>query len=144
MDHPPPAQSPIPRKTKAPIPRSLKNAVWVAHCGEVFNAKCAVAWCTNVMTPFDFEAGHNIPESKGGGTALENLRPICSQCNKSMGNRYTIDEFGLKFGNVQNVPPLSLESAPASPPKTKVGGFRRMMCAGIDCVGGRRDGEHKL
>jgi 5-methylcytosine-specific restriction endonuclease McrA len=49
------------------------------------------------MTPFDFETGHNIPESKGGETKLDNLRAICSQCSKSMANRYTLDEFSYKF-----------------------------------------------
>jgi hypothetical protein len=45
------------------------------------------------MTPFTFEVGHNIPESKGGSLELGNLKPLCSNCNKSMGNNYTIDEF---------------------------------------------------
>ena len=49
------------------------------------------------MTPFNFEAGHIIPESKGGSTHIENLLPICSPCNKSMGNRFTIHEFSKKF-----------------------------------------------
>ncbi|NDG68463.1 MAG: hypothetical protein EB135_03170, partial [Proteobacteria bacterium] len=31
-----------------------------------------------------FECGHIIAEAKGGETSLENLRPICSTCNKSM------------------------------------------------------------
>jgi hypothetical protein len=82
---------------KAPIPRSLKNMIWITYCGEVYSSKCTVTWCTTVMTPFNFEAGHNVPESRGGLTVLDNLRPICAQCNKSMGNRYTIDEYSLKF-----------------------------------------------
>ena len=34
------------------------------------------------------------PGSKGGSDAVENLYPICGVCNKSMGNRHTIKEFG--------------------------------------------------
>ena len=45
------------------------------------------------MTVFDFESGHNIPESKGGTLNIDNLRPICAKCNRSMGDDYTIDEF---------------------------------------------------
>ena len=45
------------------------------------------------MTPFNFEVGHNVPESKGGATDLGNLRPICGKCNRSMGDEYTIDQF---------------------------------------------------
>ena len=86
--------------SKAAIPKALRNAVWIKNCGPVFHYKCQVSWCQNVMTPFDFEAGHNIPESKGGATTLDNLRAICSQCNKSMGNRYTIDEFSATFSPI--------------------------------------------
>lgn len=83
--------------SKAHIPKSLKNSIWLTYCGEVYSCKCTVTWCTTTMTPFNFEAGHNIPESRGGLTNIENLRPICGTCNKSMGNRYTIDEYSLLF-----------------------------------------------
>jgi 5-methylcytosine-specific restriction endonuclease McrA len=78
---------------KAKIPLALREQVWLLYCGERFKRKCLVAWCENIMTVFNFESGHNVPESKGGATQLSNLRPICSKCNKSMGDRYTIDEF---------------------------------------------------
>jgi len=78
---------------KVKIPRALREQVWLAWCGKKFEHKCLVRWCENIMTPFIFEVGHNVPESKGGPTDLTNLRPICSQCNRSMGDEYTIDEF---------------------------------------------------
>jgi len=61
--------------------------------GRVFEGKCPVSWCQNTITVFDFQSGHNIPESKGGKTDLENLIPVCGRCNLSMGNQYTIDEW---------------------------------------------------
>lgn len=80
---------------KVKIPRALREQVWLLHCGDkLFKHKCLVTWCENTMTPFQFEVGHNIPESKGGTIDLDNLRPICGKCNKSMGDRYTIEEFG--------------------------------------------------
>lgn len=75
------------------IPKALREQVWLKYSGTSFVATCYVAWCSNKITPFVFEVGHNIPSSKGGRTSIDNLRPICSSCNKSMGNRYTIDEF---------------------------------------------------
>lgn len=79
---------------KAKIPQALREQVWLLWCGDrLFKHKCLVTWCENVMTPFCFEVGHNIPESKGGATNINNLRPICSKCNRSMGDEYTIDEF---------------------------------------------------
>jgi len=79
------------RKTK--IPKALREQVWLTWCGKKFEHKCLVDWCSNIVTPFNYEVGHNIPESKGGKTDIDNLRPLCSSCNKSMGANYTIDEF---------------------------------------------------
>ena len=87
----------IMKSVKVTIPRALKNEVWITYVGKAFDAKCNVSWCTTTITPFTFEAGHNVPESKGGSTTVANLRPICSQCNKSMGCTFTIDEFSSKF-----------------------------------------------
>lgn len=84
----------VPKKTqKIKIPKSLREQVWLRYNGHSFNHKCYVTWCTNNVTPFDFEVGHNIPESKGGSIEIHNLRPICSRCNKSMGNHFTITEY---------------------------------------------------
>ena len=80
----------IPRKA---IPKALREEVWRRYIGNKYESKCTIGWCTNTITPFDYEVGHNIPHSKGGVTTIENLRPICSRCNKSMSDTYTIDEW---------------------------------------------------
>lgn len=81
----------MPRKK---IPVALREQVWILHFGDkYFKQKCFVKWCENGLTPFNFEVGHNVPHSKGGTSDLDNLRPICAKCNKSMGDQYTIDEF---------------------------------------------------
>lgn len=83
---------------KAVIPKALREQVWIKSCGNVFSHKCKINWCKNKITVFDFECGHNIPESKGGKTELENLIAICGRCNKSMSNNYTIDEWNKLGG----------------------------------------------
>ncbi len=96
---PPKQQSETSKKyKKKPIPAALREACWILKCGKVFEHKCNVDWCPNVMTAFDFQAGHNIPESKGGPTNIDNLIPICGRCNNSMGDRYTIDEWNSILG----------------------------------------------
>jgi 5-methylcytosine-specific restriction endonuclease McrA len=90
-----------PSSPKATIPKALREQVWRNHVGSHFEGKCCVSWCTNKITVFQFEVGHNIPESKGGATTVENLRPICSRCNSSMNNKYTIDEWN-QLGNPVN------------------------------------------
>jgi 5-methylcytosine-specific restriction endonuclease McrA len=83
------------------IPKALKQQVWNRYNGEVYKTQCYIKWCSNTITVFNFECGHNIPFSKGGSTTLENLRPICGNCNKSMNNNYTIDEW-MKLGKLNN------------------------------------------
>jgi hypothetical protein len=84
---------------KQTIPRALKEQVWLSRNGNVFCAKCPIIWCQNQITAFDHHTGHNIPESKGGQTVLENLFPICDRCNYSMGNKYNIDEWNKMGGS---------------------------------------------
>lgn len=87
---------------KRNIPSSLKNAIWVTYNGKTFEAKCHVSWCKTIINVFNFEAGHDVPESKGGSTCIGNMRPICASCNRSMGNMYSIKEFSNTFCNQQN------------------------------------------
>ncbi len=83
---------------KKPIPKALREQVWIKHFGEVFKSKCYIKWCNNSINVFNFQVGHNIPESKGGETVIDNLFPLCSKCNQSINNKYSIDEFNDKFG----------------------------------------------
>ena len=81
--------------SKAKIPRALREQLWIERVGKKFEAKCKTSWCKNKMTVFDFQCGHDIPESKGGETNLQNLVPICSRCNLSMSNTYTFKEWNV-------------------------------------------------
>ena len=83
----------IVKAPKANVPKALREQVWIKYIGKKYNSKCYVHWCKNEMDVFNFHIGHNIPESKGGDLSIENLRPICSRCNLSMSNNYTIDEW---------------------------------------------------
>jgi hypothetical protein len=86
------------RHRKKPIPKALREALWIKYHGQTFRAKCLTSWCPNTVTAYDFQAGHNVPESKGGPTTLENLRPICARCNGSMNNNYTFDQWDMLCG----------------------------------------------
>jgi hypothetical protein len=78
---------------KQKIPKALREQVWIVHAGRVFERKCLTDWCNNTMTVFDFQCGHNVPESKKGKTDISNLVPICSRCNLSMGSQFTFTEW---------------------------------------------------
>ena len=85
--------SPTIRKSKKNIPRRIREKVWTDNFGKQFERSCYVHWCKNKINVFNFHTGHNEPESKGGNLDLSNLRPLCSRCNQSMSNGYTIDEW---------------------------------------------------
>jgi hypothetical protein len=89
--------------SKQKIPKALREQVWLKQFGKQYSSKCFSTWCENTITVFDFQCGHDIPESKGGETILENLVPICSRCNLSMSNTYTFKEW-----NQLSKPKLSL------------------------------------
>ena len=82
---------------KGKIPKALREQVWIAKMGKYFNGACMISWCTNDISCFSFDCGHNIPESKGGPTNIENLIPICRNCNLGMSNKYTITEWEQKY-----------------------------------------------
>ena len=74
---------------KQTIPKCLKRDVWHKYIGKgKGNGKCYC--CQNDMDCFVFECGHIEAEINGGKTNLENLRPICGLCNKSMGSKNMI------------------------------------------------------
>ena len=79
------------------IPKKLREQVWINYNGKKYAGKCYITWCTNKIDVFNYQVGHNIPESRGGSNSIDNFRPLCSNCNMSMGNQYTIDEWIKNF-----------------------------------------------
>tara|TARA_B100000035_G_C20808191_1_gene468679 strand:+ start:94 stop:387 length:294 start_codon:yes stop_codon:yes gene_type:complete len=77
---------------KANIPKKLRQQCWENSFGKKYLHKCYVPWCTTIIDVWSFEVGHNIAEANGGTLDLNNLYPICSLCNKSMGTM-SIDEW---------------------------------------------------
>ena len=82
---------------KENIPRALREQIWLKYIGKKYESVCTIIWCKNIISVFDFHMGHNLPESKGGSINIDNLHPICSRCNLSMSDNYSIDEWN-KFG----------------------------------------------
>lgn len=82
-------------KVRKHIPKAIRQQVWITYVGKKFEDKCTILWCTNIINVFNFHAGHIIPDSKGGLINIENLRPICSNCNLSMSNNYNINDWNI-------------------------------------------------
>ena len=79
-----------PKKTtyrKKAIPLSLKRAVWARWIGDdVAKTRCLCCKVQEIHI-MSYHCGHVVSEKRGGGTVVENLRPICQMCNSSMGTK---------------------------------------------------------
>lgn len=63
-----------------------RNKLWVTYFGDKRNlGKCA--YCRCPLHFVDFHMGHVISVQNGGTNDLDNIRPLCSSCNISMGDK---------------------------------------------------------
>ena len=107
---------------KQHIPKKLKNMIWDKYIGK--EKGVGLCYCCNEeIDSKNFEAGHIIPETKGGPTNIDNLRPICSCCNKSMGTQ-NMDEFKEKYMSQRNIP-MSLDFLNKNPLTNTLNMFNR-------------------
>lgn len=87
-----------PAKTKKKtVPKVVRDLAWNRWIGEdVAKHKCMCCEINEIRMN-SFQCGHVIAEANGGKTTVDNLRPICSACNLSMGTE-NMDEFKARCG----------------------------------------------
>lgn len=84
------------QKKKHKISQSLRELCWNTYVGKAVGiTKCPCCGISDI-TPFNFNCRHIITYANGGKTSIENLRPICSGCNKSIGSE-NMDVFKQKY-----------------------------------------------
>ena len=76
-----------PKTKKKSISSTIKKLVWNTNIGEdIGKSKCLCCKSTDI-TQLSFNCGHIIAEANGGDTIVSNLKPICQNCNSSMGTK---------------------------------------------------------
>ena len=96
-------------RVRKAIPSALKRLVWDKYIGEsIGKSKCTCCGLTDI-TQMSFHCGHVIADAQGGTCTIENLRPICQNCNSSMG-AVNMDRFKLLLGEVKE--PVQQVTAP--------------------------------
>ena len=86
------SDSQIVKKKKPKIQKKidpiLRMKIWEIYIGQKTNGKCYCCW-EKTITPFTFcntfHAGHIISRHNGGLASIDNLLPICRDCNMQMG-----------------------------------------------------------
>jgi hypothetical protein len=70
---------------KKNISKSLKTFIWDKHIGKDARSAYCICCVNEEIKVENFHAGHIISENHGGKTIDNNLLPVCSGCNASMG-----------------------------------------------------------
>jgi len=79
--------SPPKRRRRPGITGEMRLAVWERWVGQRTRAKCFCCWQANITmlsNHMTFHAGHIISDHNGGDTSVENMLPICRDCNMNM------------------------------------------------------------
>ena len=90
------------RKKKDKISKQLRYKVWMYQFGNIAIANCP---CCNQQEIHlgvnNWDAGHILSENNKGPTILENLIPICKNCNCKMSSTnwdsYVYNTYGIKY-----------------------------------------------
>ena len=86
----------VEKKGKKTISSTVKKLVWNINIGEeIGKTKCVCCKSTDI-TQMSFNCGHIVAEANGGETIVSNLKPICQNCNSSMGTK-NMNEFMLSL-----------------------------------------------
>ncbi len=84
------------KEGKKKIPKHIKTLVWNKYLGaSLASAKCMCCREADISVR-SFDCGHVIAEAKGGDSTINNLRPICRDCNHAMGTR-SMNDFTAEF-----------------------------------------------
>jgi len=86
------------------ISQTLRQNVWMKYSDANLSIKC-LCCDINEINCFTFECGHVLAKSNGGKCNTENLVPLCSLCNKSMGkiHMFTYMETNNYHDNIKNI-----------------------------------------
>jgi hypothetical protein len=96
IPQPPITETPS-KKPKQKIPSNIRNIVWNQYIGEKNkDGKCLCCSSENISFA-NFHCGHIVSEKNGGALTVDNLRPICMNCNLSIGTK-NMEEFMKQFG----------------------------------------------
>ena len=103
---------------RARISGPLRKQIWEKYVGQSTEAKC-LCCCKNVITPISncktFQAGHIISHHNGGKTTIDNLLPICRDCNNNMGTENWDD-----YVKRNNFPKRTKGKNPPTEPKNDI------------------------
>jgi len=103
-----------PATGRRPLSLAARMAVWntwQVGGAEAGSGPCHV--CSRAILQQDFECGHVVSVARGGSNSIDNLRPLCRTCNRSMGTM-CLDEFKEDLMGVKDVEAAATAAATAA------------------------------
>lgn len=82
--------------TRKTIPKPVRAQVWEIYNAGSTRGNC---YCCGIeeITVHNYVCGRVVSVKHGGGSTVDNLRPICSKCSKSMKSE-NMDDFMKEYG----------------------------------------------
>ena len=84
------------KSNKNKIPKKIKNDSWDKYIGKQHGTALCICCNQTQIDSKSFIGGHIISEKNGGLINVDNIIPICSECNSSMGSK-NMDIFIQKY-----------------------------------------------
>ena len=90
--------------------KAVRRSVWEHRFGRAYSGKCVTSWCQQIIDVWTFQVAHDVARSLGGTRTVDNLVPMCAECNSSMGT-ITLKEWNTLGGDWSGggEPPLGVE-----------------------------------
>jgi hypothetical protein len=83
-------------KKRKGIPKKVKNDSWDKFVGSEYGSTYCLVCVSTVINSKNFEAGHIISDKNSGKSIVDNILPICGQCNKCISSK-NMDEYVKEF-----------------------------------------------
>ena len=81
---------------KQKIPKKIKDDSWDKYVGKKYGTVLCICCNTTEIQQKNFIGGHIISEKNGGNITIDNIIPICNDCNSSMGTT-NMNDFIKKY-----------------------------------------------
>lgn len=88
------------KTAKDTISNNLKEQVWTTYFGQQQKKQCPIENCKRFINCKAFSTGHIISEANKGKIELNNLYPLCSRCNSSMGSKNWIEYDIISYNKI--------------------------------------------
>ena len=91
------------KKGKKKIPKKIKDDSWDKYIGKEHGSILCICCNKTEIQQKNFIGGHIISEKNGGEINIDNIIPICNECNLSMGSK-NMDTFIKEYypNNITN------------------------------------------